>query len=61
MYQQLKADAELGSIPVIVLASLVLDVDVLKELNSAEADSYLLKPFGADELLSCIDRLLRRD
>jgi DNA-binding response OmpR family regulator len=53
-YRQLKADATLGSVPVLAMASMMLNIDELVELHIAEAGDFLVKPFSSDELLHSI-------
>jgi DNA-binding response OmpR family regulator len=57
-YRQLKADAQIGSVPVLALASIMLNIDEMVELHIAEAGDYLIKPFSADELLDSIGCVL---
>jgi DNA-binding response OmpR family regulator len=61
IYRQLKADAELGSVPVLALASMMLNIDEVVELHMAEAGDYLIRPFSADELLGSVNCALSRD
>jgi two-component system alkaline phosphatase synthesis response regulator PhoP len=54
--RRVKADAELSHIPVILLSA---SADVLVEkVNLCNADTYLLKPFNAEELLNTVKKFL---
>ncbi len=53
--RRLKADAQLKTIPVIMLTALKRESDVLTALNLGAAD-YLPKPFSPDELIARLAR-----
>lgn len=53
--RRIKADAELGHIPVVMLTALKRQEDIVSALQLGAAD-YLSKPFNPDELVA---RLLR--
>jgi DNA-binding response OmpR family regulator len=57
--KSLKAHAVAGSIPVIMLTGMSSEGDKVVGLNLG-ADDYLVKPFGALELLARIQAVLRR-
>jgi diguanylate cyclase (GGDEF)-like protein len=59
MCSQLKSDAVLKDLPVILLTSLSDPEDIILGLN-AQADSYLTKPYNAAFLLSTIGSTLQR-
>lgn len=59
VYQQLKADATLKTIPVIVVTAKAQSIDKVLGLHIAKVDDYVTKPFGPHELLSSINKVLR--
>ncbi|MEM9189618.1 MAG: response regulator [Myxococcota bacterium] len=56
--RELKADARLGRIPIIMLTAKNSSLDVIKGIN-AGARTYLTKPFKQDELITKARKLLR--
>jgi DNA-binding response OmpR family regulator len=58
VYQQMKADQELMDIPVIVVTAKAQSIDKVLGLHIAKVDDYVTKPFGPQELLQSIDRVL---
>ncbi|MGC9358507.1 MAG: response regulator transcription factor [Anaerolineae bacterium] len=59
VYQQMKADAELKDIPVIVVTAKAQSIDKVLGLHIAKVDDYVTKPFGPQELLASINKVLR--
>ena len=58
VYQQMKADRELMDIPVIVVTAKAQSIDKVLGLHIAKVDDYVTKPFGPQELLQSIERVL---
>ena len=58
VYQQMKADPELKNIPVIVVTAKAQSIDKILGLHIAKVDDYVTKPFGPQELLQSIERVL---
>jgi DNA-binding response OmpR family regulator len=58
VYQQMKADPELKSIPVIVVTAKAQSIDKILGLHIAKVDDYVTKPFGPQELLQSVERVL---
>ncbi len=58
VYQQMKADAELRSIPVIVVTAKAQSIDRVLGLHIAKVDDYITKPFGPRELLASVNKVL---
>ena len=58
VYRQMKADAELEHIPVIVVTAKAQSIDKVLGLQVAKVDDYITKPFGPKELLESIKRIL---
>jgi two-component system response regulator VicR len=58
VYQQMKADEELKDIPVIVVTAKAQSIDKVLGLHIAKVDDYVTKPFGPQELLQSVERVL---
>ncbi len=58
VYQQMKADEELAGIPVIVVTAKAQSIDKVLGLHIAKVDDYVTKPFGPQELLQSVERVL---
>ncbi len=58
VYQQMKADEELKDIPVIVVTAKAQSIDKVLGLHIAKVDDYVTKPFGPQELLKSVRRVL---
>lgn len=58
VYQQIKADPELSDIPVVVVTAKAQSIDKVLGLHIAKVDDYITKPFGPQELLESVEKLL---
>jgi DNA-binding response OmpR family regulator len=58
VYQQMKADDELKDIPVIVVTAKAQSIDKVLGLHIAKVDDYVTKPFGPQELLESVRKVL---
>ena len=58
VYQQIKADEELNDIPVIVVTAKAQSIDKVLGLHIAKVDDYVTKPFGPQELLASVRKVL---
>jgi DNA-binding response OmpR family regulator len=58
VYQQMKADEELKHIPVIVVTAKAQSIDKVLGLHIAKVDDYVTKPFGPQELLQSVEKVL---
>ncbi len=58
VYQQMKADEELRTIPVIVVSAKAQPIDVVLGLHIATVDDYVTKPFGPQELIGSVEDVL---
>ena len=58
VYQQMKADEELREIPVVVVTAKAQSIDKVLGLHIAKVDDYVTKPFGPQELLESVSRVL---
>lgn len=60
VYRQLKADADLKEIPVIVVTAKAQSIDKVLGLHIARVDDYITKPFGPQELIESINRVFEK-
>ena len=58
VYQQIKADETLRHIPVVVVTAKAQSIDKVLGLHIAKVDDYITKPFGPQELLESIAKIL---
>ena len=58
VYQQMKADPDLRAIPVVVVTAKAQSIDKVLGLHIAKVDDYITKPFGPQELLESIAKIL---
>jgi len=58
VYQQMKADDELKDIPVVVVTAKAQSIDKVLGLHIAKVDDYVTKPFGPQELLYSVRKVL---
>lgn len=58
VYQQIKADSGLREIPVIVVTAKAQSIDKVLGLHIAKVDDYITKPFGPQELLESVEKIL---
>jgi DNA-binding response OmpR family regulator len=58
VYQQMKADETLKHIPVIVVTAKAQSIDKVLGLHIAKVDDYVTKPFGPQELLQSVSKVL---
>jgi two-component system response regulator VicR len=59
VYQQMKADDYMSTIPVIVVTAKAQNIDKVLGLHIAKVQDYITKPFSPAELLKSIDRVLK--
>jgi DNA-binding response OmpR family regulator len=60
VYQQLKADKDTKSIPVIVVTAKAQSIDKVLGLHIAKVDDYISKPFSPQELMDSVDAVLQK-
>ena len=60
VYQQMKADPEMQRIPVIVVTAKAQSIDKVLGLHIAKVDDYVTKPFGPQELLQSVEKVLSK-
>jgi two-component system response regulator VicR len=58
VYQQIKANPELRRIPVIVVTAKAQSIDKVLGLHIAKVDDYITKPFGPQELMESVEKIL---
>ena len=58
VYQRMKADEDLREIPVIVVTAKAQSIDKLLGLHIAKVEDYITKPFGPNDLLESVERVL---
>ena len=58
VYQQMKADASTRDIPVIVVTARAQNIDKVLGLHIAKVDDYIAKPFGPQELMDSVEKIL---
>lgn len=58
VYQNLKIDDELKNIPVIIVTAKSQSIDKVLGLHVAKVNDYVTKPFGPNELLTSISKVL---
>lgn len=59
VYQVMKSDDTMKTIPVIVVTAKAQSIDKVLGLHIAKVDDYITKPFGPSELLSSVMRVLQ--
>jgi two-component system response regulator VicR len=60
VYQQMKADEATKNIPVIVVTARAQSIEKVLGLHIAKVDDYIVKPFSPQELLTSVDKVLKR-
>jgi DNA-binding response OmpR family regulator len=60
VYQKMKADEATKGTPVIVVTAKAQSIDKVLGLHIAKVDDYITKPFGPQELLESVEKVLAR-
>lgn len=60
VYQQMKADDSMRDIPVIVVTAKAQNIDKVLGLHIAKVDDYIAKPFGPQELMDSVEKILNK-
>lgn len=60
VYQKMKADEATKATPVIVVTAKAQSIDKVLGLHIAKVDDYITKPFGPQELLESVEKVLAR-
>lgn len=58
VYQQMKADDYMKTIPVIVVTAKAQSIDKVLGLHIAKVQDYITKPFSPNELVDSVNRVL---
>lgn len=58
VYQQIKADEAIQHIPVIIVTAKAQTIDRVLGLHIAKVQDYITKPFGPQELLESVNKVL---
>lgn len=58
VYQKLRASPELRHIPVIMVTAKAQSIDKVLGLHIARVDDYITKPFGPQELVQSVQKVL---
>jgi DNA-binding response OmpR family regulator len=58
VFRQMKADEQLEDIPVVVVTAKAQSIDKVLGLHIAKVDDYVTKPFGPQELLKSVNKVL---
>lgn len=58
VYQKMKASEKMRDIPVIVVTAKAQSIDRVLGLHIARVNDYITKPFGPQELLNSVERVL---
>jgi DNA-binding response OmpR family regulator len=61
VYQTMKASETMRDIPVIVVTAKAQSIDRVLGLHIARVDDYITKPFGPQDLLDSVQRVLGED
>lgn len=60
VYQKMKAEDSTKAIPVIVVTAKAQSIDKVLGLHIAKVDDYITKPFGPQDLIDSIEKVLAR-
>lgn len=58
VYRQMKTNPDLTNIPVIVVTAKAQSIDKVLGLHIAKVNDYVTKPFGPQDLLSSVEKVL---
>jgi DNA-binding response OmpR family regulator len=59
VYQKMKASEQMRNIPVIIVTAKAQSIDRVLGLHIARVDDYITKPFGPQDLLDSVERVIR--
>ncbi|MGQ0604232.1 MAG: response regulator transcription factor [Anaerolineales bacterium] len=60
VYQKMKANDTTKNIPVIVVTAKAQSIDKVLGLHIAKVDDYITKPFGPQDLIESVEKVLAR-
>jgi len=58
VYQQMKAEESTRNIPVIIVTAKAQNIDKVLGLHIAKVDDYIAKPFGPQELIDSVEKII---
>jgi two-component system response regulator VicR len=58
VFRRIRADEQLKDIPVVVVTAKAQSIDIVLGLHIAKVDGYVTKPFGPQELLKSVNKVL---
>jgi two-component system response regulator VicR len=58
VYQQMKAEESTRNIPVVIVTAKAQNIDKVLGLHIAKVDDYIAKPFGPQELINSVEKIL---
>ena len=61
VYQQIKGNEATKNIPVIIVTAKAQNIDKVMGLQIAKVDDYVTKPFGPQDLVSSIEKVLNKN
>lgn len=61
VYQKMKSSEQMRKIPVIVVTAKAQSIDRVLGLHIARVDDYITKPFGPQELLESVQRVMDKN
>jgi two-component system response regulator VicR len=60
VYRRIKVDKDLANIPIIIVTAKTQSVDKALGLHVAKVDDYITKPFGPQDIVDSVQRVLAR-
>lgn len=60
VFRQVRANPRLQHVPVVVVTAKAQSIDKVLGLHIAKVDDYITKPFGPQELIEAVERVLGR-
>lgn len=60
VFRQVRANPRLQHVPVVVVTAKAQSIDKVLGLHIAKVDDYITKPFGPQELIEAVERVLSR-
>ncbi len=61
VFQHMKSDENTQDIPVIIITAKAQSIDKVLGLHIAKVSAYVTKPFGPQELMASVERVLREN
>ena len=61
IFKQLRKDKEFDDVPIAILTAKSEEIDTMVGLHVMNADGYITKPFGKQELIDKINELFKKE